>query len=180
MDPAQILTAISTVVGNLTKGARHLRYSLLAPTPAITLALLLGSATSAGAQTSATAHCDSLGGQQPMNACYVEVASHADQRLLRLVDELRRILPAADFAKLQATHALWQRYRDSQCRWERSFVEGGTIAPMIAATCRIVLTENRIAELRPFLCEGAPLEGPCAASRRYGDTPAEPDSVRPN
>ena len=150
----------------------------LAATLAITAVLVLGASTPGRAQT--TARCDTLGGQTPMNACYVQVADSADQRLRRLLDELRRVLPAADFARLQETQTLWQRYRDSQCRWERSFVEGGTIAPMMAATCRIVLTENRVAELRQYLCEDGTLEGPCAASRRYGAPPAEPDSVRPD
>jgi uncharacterized protein YecT (DUF1311 family) len=159
-------------------GARHLRYSPLVLNLSVTIVLATVATTIGHAQAPTTASCDTLGGQQPMNSCYVEVADRAEQRLRRLVEELRRTLPAAEFARLQETHALWQRYRASQCRWERSFVEGGRIAPIIAASCRIVLTENRIAELRPFLCEGAPVEGPCAASQRYGDTPSPPDSAR--
>jgi uncharacterized protein YecT (DUF1311 family) len=144
------------------------------------LTLLCTHAVPGRAQVPNTTTCDSIGGQQPMNACFVRLADSADTQLRRLLDDLRAALPSRRFDELRATQSAWQRYRDGQCRWERTFVEGGTIAPMISAVCRLSLTQNRIAELRGFLCEGAPVMGPCEASQRYGDAVAEPDSVRPN
>jgi hypothetical protein len=61
------------------------------------------------------------------------------------------------------------KYRDAQCAWESAAFQGGSIQPLVLATCFRRLTEERIAILKHQLCEGG---GDCDAARKY-DPPGQ-------
>ena len=102
-----------------------------------------------------------------MNVCAGRAADAADRTLRTLLAELRGNLRPGAQAELRELQSQWMALRDRDCRWEQSFFEGGSVAPMINASCRAAFTQERIGRLKLFLCEGAGMTGPCEASRRY-------------
>lgn len=128
-------------------------------------------AAAARAQAPTPGPCDNLP-QTGMTYCYRALADSADVRLRALLVELRGRIRPYDIG---ATQSHWQRYRDGQCALEYAMVQGGSTGPMVEAVCRLRIAWDRIAELRPYLCEGGPTEAPCEASRRYGDDATEPE-----
>jgi uncharacterized protein YecT (DUF1311 family) len=105
--------------------------------------------------------------QFQMNVCAGQKADAAKKRLAALVAELDgNIRPQARQA-LVRIQARWVELRDSDCEWERGFFEGGSVAPLVYASCIASQTELRIDRLKLFLCEGAGMTGPCDASRKY-------------
>ena len=49
--------------------------------------------------------------------------------------------------KLISTQKQWIKFRDSNCQFEASQFEGGTIQPLIKYTCLQTITEQRIENL---------------------------------
>ena len=119
------------------------------------------------AQWPGTQRCDSLLQQQPMNACYAEVAQRTTAKLDTLVRQLLQRLAPSRRAGLQASQAAWIKYRDLECRWEEDAVDGGTVGPLIGGTCMIDLTWKRIDELKLHLCDDEGMSGACTESKRY-------------
>src|SRR5258708_1136613 len=100
-----------------------------------------------------------------MNGCAGRAADAADTTRRPLLAELRGNPRPGAQAELRELQSQWMALRDRYCRWEQSFFEGGSVAPMINASCRAALTQERIGRLKLFLCEGAGMAGPCEASR---------------
>jgi uncharacterized protein YecT (DUF1311 family) len=89
------------------------------------------------------------------------------KRLAALLAELDGGLESHERQALAEVQARWAELRDLDCKWERSFFEKGSVAPLVYASCIATQTEQRIDRLRLFLCEGAGMTGPCEASRKY-------------
>jgi uncharacterized protein YecT (DUF1311 family) len=105
--------------------------------------------------------------QLEMNACAFQRADAAKKRLAALVVELDGVLQPAVRQSLASVQAHWVALRELDCKWERSLFEGGSVAALVYATCIADQTEQRIDRLKPFLCEGAGMTGPCDASGKY-------------
>jgi len=106
-------------------------------------------------------------GQLEMNACAGQRADAAKKRLGALLAELDGVLQPQVRQSLAGVQTRWAELRDLDCRWERSLFEGGSVAPLVYASCIAAQTEQRIDRLKLFLCEGAGMTGPCEASRKY-------------
>jgi len=135
------------------------------------LILSLGIAVVRPLAAQATRQCADAGGQQPANLCFARVADSLETKLDSLLADLRSALPPPAFARLRGAENHWRASRDSLCAWEHDLFFGGSIAPQVAAQCRIALTAQRIATLKVFLCPGAPVMPECAESHRYDALP---------
>jgi uncharacterized protein YecT (DUF1311 family) len=102
-----------------------------------------------------------------MNECFAREANQDLQFLDGLLKELANKLDAADKERLEEVQSEWVNYRDAHCKWQAAFFEGGSVQPTMYSTCISALTWNRIEELKPNLCEGHGMTGPCEASKRY-------------
>jgi uncharacterized protein YecT (DUF1311 family) len=75
--------------------------------------------------------------QMEMNACAASDYSRADEEL----NAVWRKLPKSK--ELLAAQRAWIAYRDAECSFRRAQFEGGSIAPLIYATCLSELTRQR-------------------------------------
>jgi uncharacterized protein YecT (DUF1311 family) len=80
----------------------------------------------------------------------------AEHRILRIEAVVDRALAtlwkqagsSESRTHLMAAESAWQNYRDAQCVAESDAYDGGTLAPVAAATCSLRFTRQRGVELR--------------------------------
>ncbi len=92
--------------------------------------------------------CGQLTTQQDMNQCAAENYAISDKALNQVYQEVRQDLGDQAKAQLTTAEERWIVFRDAQCTFESDRYEGGSIAPLIQATCMEQITDNRIAELQ--------------------------------
>lgn len=123
----------------------------------LALALLLSCApllTAAPAQRRAAQNpCDDAKTQLDLNFCADRQFKAADAELNRVYDRLAAKLEAGARGKLKAAEVSWLKYRDSNCVYEASASEGGSMQPMVYSFCLERMTKSRTAELRDQLEE---------------------------
>ena len=106
--------------------------------------------------------------QLEINDCLKSQADTAQAKLDRLLRELKSTLSPKQIASLDASQKSWEQVRALDCEVEGAFFEGGTIKPAIIVGCWQSHTDERIRQLRFWLCpdyEGTGEE--CAAARQY-------------
>ena len=120
-------------------------------------ALLLSCAallTTASAQKRAAGNpCDDARTQLDMNICADKQFKIADAELNRVYNQLASKLEEDKRAKLKAAEVSWLKYRDSNCDYEASVYEGGSMQPMTYSFCLERMTKSRTTELREQLKE---------------------------
>jgi uncharacterized protein YecT (DUF1311 family) len=92
--------------------------------------------------------CD--GAQMSMNLC---AEYHFIERDLQLNDEYRKLqknLDGRDLKKLIAAQRAWISFRDLDCDFSASDVDGGSMHPMVSLNCQQELTEQRIKQLKTY------------------------------
>lgn len=125
---------------------------------ALAFAFLLALAPAARADES----CSALT-QMDMNACAGRNFDAADARLNGLWKQVTARLAGNADAKAEAVAAqrAWIAFRDAECTFAASGVEGGSIYPTIWAECRRSLTEERSRTLSGYLvCQEGDLSCP--------------------
>ena len=106
--------------------------------------------------------------QQAMNICAGRARAESQASLDQLLAELGgKFGDSADGAELAAVQEQWERFRDLDCAWEAMPYAGGSIQPLIGASCLEAHNRARIERLRIFLCDGGAMTGPCEASEKY-------------
>jgi uncharacterized protein YecT (DUF1311 family) len=80
---------------------------------------------------------------------------------------LRKTTASKSAGELRDLQLRWKRLARAQCGWEARLGDGGSVAPLVFATCMEKLLDARIQQLKPLLCEGAGMTGSCAAAERY-------------
>jgi len=116
--------------------------------PALCLAVL-GCSTPALAQ-----ECDrSDETQSGMNICAAADYKAADAKLNADYGEIiKRLSDDADARKLlQESQRAWIAFRDAECKFSSSGVEGGSIYPLVYAECLKGLTDARVEQLGAYL-----------------------------
>jgi uncharacterized protein YecT (DUF1311 family) len=102
------------------------------------------------AQRPATAaRCERPDTQAEMNACAARDFNAADRALNQ--EYARLVASIHDTGRrdrLRAAERAWIAYRDAQCAFEASAMEGGTAAPLLFSGCAAQLTRERTKELR--------------------------------
>lgn len=109
------------------------------------------------------------GGATPyeMNMCAARAADAAEATLAKLSKELEAKLDVPARDEFREIHAQWRTLRDRDCMWQRGLFAGGSVAPLMFASCKEARTKERIARLRLLLCDGFGMTAPCEASRKY-------------
>ena len=93
--------------------------------------------------------------------------SQADAELNRLYQKIESKLSANPAAKHQFTVAqrAWIAFRDAECKFAASGVEGGSVYPQVYGACIEDLTEARVANFNTYLsCEEGDLACPVPAN----------------
>lgn len=92
--------------------------------------------------------CGQMETQTDMNQCAADNYTISDKALNQVYQDVRQDLGDTAKARLTTAEERWIVFRDAQCAFERSRVEGGSMAPLIQASCMEQITDNRIAELQ--------------------------------
>ena len=93
--------------------------------------------------------CD--GAQISMTRCAEYHFIEQDLKLNDEYRELQRNLDGRDLNKLIAAQRAWISFRDLDCDFSTSDVEGGSMHPMMSMRCKQELTEARIAQLKEYI-----------------------------
>ncbi|WP_291013537.1 lysozyme inhibitor LprI family protein [Hydrogenophaga sp.] len=94
------------------------------------------------------------GTQVDLNACVHQDFERATAANLEAYQTLLQGVSDPQRRLLRKAQTAWTRYREKACEFEKSGVEGGSVAPMIRSQCLARMTRERTAELQRFLdCE---------------------------
>ena len=111
-------------------------------------------------------NCDDPQVQQEMNWCAGRDFEVADERLNAQWKETVAVMQARDaewaeydssdtrpgfFESLREAQRGWLRYRDAHCRVDGYTARGGSLEPLLVATCKARLTRMRTEELRELV-----------------------------
>jgi uncharacterized protein YecT (DUF1311 family) len=110
---------------------------------------------------------DSAATQASMAGCTESDLLTARDRLTKLLAELRTTLPSSHFSGLDSAQAAWRLYIQAECVWEASAYRGGSLEPMMRASCQEAATWLRVRELAPLLCGLDRAEPRCRAAEPY-------------
>ncbi|MXO90049.1 lysozyme inhibitor LprI family protein [Pontixanthobacter aquaemixtae] len=105
-------------------------------------------------------NCDDPQVQQEMNWCANQEYLEADAALNAQWKKTAAVMKLRDenfestsddrpgyFDTLLAAQRAWLTYRDTHCRSEGYYARGGSLEPLLVATCKTELTEGRTAQL---------------------------------
>jgi uncharacterized protein YecT (DUF1311 family) len=95
-------------------------------------------------------NCNNPQTQTAMNACSAIAYQNADKKLNQIYKQLMPQLSASRKQKLVTAQQAWIKFRDASCVFERSEVEGGSMAPMVYNDCLTTFTEQRIKDLQRY------------------------------
>lgn len=99
--------------------------------------------------------------QTAMNASAARDARAADDALNAQYRTTTARLSPGSRALLRDAQRSWLTFRDKQCRYESSAVQGGSAAPMVQSGCLKRLTQDRTRQLRTYAqCEEGDLSCP--------------------
>ncbi|MBP5980749.1 MAG: DUF1311 domain-containing protein [Halomonas sp.] len=119
--------------------------------------LILSSAASANGE------CDSPKTQMEMTQCSAQAYQAADDELNEAYQTLVGRLEnnGSSLEKLRAAQRKWIGFRDAECAFESSSVEGGSAQPMVHNACLETLTKARAQRLQEHAsCEEGDLSCP--------------------
>ena len=100
--------------------------------------------------------CPGDGTQLALNECAAKALQQAEGALDERLSKIRtRLASMPERAKaLDAAQTAWTAYRDAECAFAASGVEGGSIQPLVVADCERTVTEARFEALDRYLsCE---------------------------
>ena len=98
--------------------------------------------------------CANAADQATLNACADASLKKADAELNALYRQITGRLDPEGRAHLVAAQRAWIAFRDAECKFAASAVEGGSAYPMVHADCLASLTEARIADFKAYLACG--------------------------
>lgn len=95
-------------------------------------------------------NCKNPQTQTELNICSGVDYQRADQKINQVYNQVRDQLSANRRQQLIVAQRAWISFRDANCKFARSAVEGGTMAPLIANNCLEDLTKKRTLELNSY------------------------------
>lgn len=110
-----------------------------------------GSTDISGVQFAQRFNCNNPQTQTEMNACAGLAYQQAEKKLNQVYQQLLPQLSSSRRQKLISAQQAWIKFRDSSCAFERSEVEGGTMAPLIYSSCLADVTEQRTQRLQEYI-----------------------------
>ncbi len=97
------------------------------------------------------ADCDNAMNQAGMNQCAGAAYDKADAQLNKIYKEVLGKADASQKPQLKAAQNAWIKFRDLDCKFQSSAVEGGSIYSMVLAACLETKTVSRTEELNALL-----------------------------
>ncbi|WP_223435270.1 MULTISPECIES: lysozyme inhibitor LprI family protein [unclassified Pseudomonas] len=107
--------------------------------------------------------CDNATDQATMNQCAAQQNKAADKELNALYQQITARLKDSPESKKQLIGAqrAWIGFRDAECRFSASGVEGGSVYPLIYSNCITDLTTARVEAFKTYLkCQEGDLSCP--------------------
>ncbi|NKK67731.1 lysozyme inhibitor LprI family protein [Rhizobium leguminosarum] len=108
-------------------------------------------------------NCGDKTNQSDMNICAAESLKKSDAEMNKVYKEIEgRLKDDADTTKLLvATQKAWIAFRDAECNFQSSTVQGGTAYPFVNSSCHDGLTQSRTEALKVYLkCNDGDLDCP--------------------
>lgn len=96
-------------------------------------------------------NCNNPQTQTAINECAKLSYQNADKKLNQAYQQLLPTLETSRKQKLIAAQLAWIKFRDTNCEFERSKYEGGSIASSVYSGCLENTTKLRTQELQEFL-----------------------------
>lgn len=99
------------------------------------------------------ADCDNATTQATMNQCAAQQNKAADKELNSLYQQITaRLKGSPDNKKvLVGAQRAWIAFRDAECKFSASGVEGGSVYPLIYSNCLTDLTKARLETFKGYL-----------------------------
>jgi uncharacterized protein YecT (DUF1311 family) len=107
--------------------------------------------------------CDNATDQATMNQCAAQQHKAADKELNALYQQMTTRLKSNPDSKklLIGTQRSWIAFRDAECKFSASAVEGGSVYPLIYSNCITDLTKARVETFKNYLkCQEGDLSCP--------------------
>ncbi|UHD46523.1 lysozyme inhibitor LprI family protein [Aureimonas altamirensis] len=107
-------------------------------------------------QTNESSPCEAAQTQLELNECSAKALGVSDRKLNQLYRTVEgRLAGDADARGLLVdAQRRWIAFRDAECAFRTSAVQGGSIEPMVRSLCLTSLTDARITDLENLLsCE---------------------------
>lgn len=105
--------------------------------------------------------CKNANTQTDMNICAAQDFKHSDALLNQAYKLKMSQLNADQQKKLKVAQRSWIAFRDSDCDFQSSGVEGGSAQPMVYSMCLKEKTEQRTKEINDIMhCEEGDLSCP--------------------
>jgi uncharacterized protein YecT (DUF1311 family) len=97
--------------------------------------------------------CDNASDQATMNQCAAQQHAAADKELNALYQQITARLKGNPDSKklLLGAQRAWIAFRDGECRFSASGVEGGSVYPLIYRNCVTELTKARVETFKNYL-----------------------------
>ena len=96
-------------------------------------------------------NCNNPQTQIAINECAKLSFQNTDKKLNQVYQQLLPTLETFRKQKLIAAQLAWLKFRDTNCEFERSRYEGGSIAPSIYSGCLENTTKLRTQQLQEYL-----------------------------
>ncbi|MEH2167345.1 MAG: lysozyme inhibitor LprI family protein [Nostoc sp.] len=96
-------------------------------------------------------NCNNPQTQAAINECTKLSYQNADKKLNQVYQQLISTLEKSRKQKLIAAQLAWSKFRDTNCEFERSKYEGGSIASSIYFGCLENTTKLRTQQLQEYL-----------------------------
>lgn len=97
--------------------------------------------------------CDNATDQATMNQCAAQQNKAADKELNALYQQITTRLKGSPDSKklLVGAQRAWIGFRDAECKFSASGVEGGSVYPLIYSNCITDLTKARVEAFKTYL-----------------------------
>ena len=126
--------------------------SLLSPTSFLLLVLLV-SGVAVGQRKDKSDPCANPLSQFEMNQCAGKAYRAADATMNQIYRKLVTMLNEDEQGQLKEAQLAWLKYRDTNCEFVADEYKGGSIRPLIQATCLADMTKRRTTELKTQIKE---------------------------
>ncbi|MEM6752234.1 MAG: lysozyme inhibitor LprI family protein [Cyanobacteria bacterium P01_C01_bin.38] len=102
-------------------------------------------------QVAQNVNCNNPQTTLEMRVCAGQSYEKADRKLNLVYRQLKPRLGASQQNKLVNAQRAWIQFRDQSCAFEGAFAEGGSLEPVLKASCLTDVTEQRVKDLQGYL-----------------------------
>ena len=117
------------------------------------LLFVIASGVASGQRRKKSDPCASPLSQFEMNQCAGKAFRAADAAMNQVYRRLVSMLDEDEKAQLKEAQTAWLKYRDINCEFVADQYKGGSIRPLIEATCLGDMTKRRTTELKTQIKE---------------------------